>query len=78
MTLRFGEVGLIRMQFHPATGAKVRTGDDDFVASYIRVLKLTVLAKADIVHSLAPLPERDREPLLLLLCRALCRRMTGT
>ena len=112
MTLRFGEVVLIRMQFHQATGAKVRpavvlidTGDDDFVAapitsharhsdydlamedwrgaglniaSYIRVRKLTVLAKADIVRSLAPLPERDREPLILLLCRALCRRTTGS
>ena len=90
MTLRFGEANLIRMQFHQATGAKVRpavvlidTGDDDFVAapitsharhsdydlamedwrgaglnvaSYTRVRKLTVLAKADINRSLAPVP----------------------
>jgi mRNA interferase MazF len=42
MTLRFGEVVLIRMQFHQAAGAKVRpalvvldTGDDDFVAAPI-------------------------------------------
>ena len=40
MTLRLGEVVLIRMQFHEATGAKVRpavvlldTGDSDFVAA---------------------------------------------
>ena len=39
MTLRFGEVVLVRMQFHQAPGAKVRpavvlldTGDDNFVA----------------------------------------------
>src|SRR5260370_1011129 len=43
MTLRLGEVVLIRMQFHQATGAKVRpavvlldTGDDDFVAARSR------------------------------------------
>ena len=42
MILRFGEVVLIRMQFHQVTGAKVRpamvlleTGDDDFVAAPI-------------------------------------------
>jgi len=40
MTLRLGEVVLIRMQFHQAPGSKVRpalvlldTGDDDFVAA---------------------------------------------
>src|SRR5580658_8848640 len=89
MTMRFGEVVLIRMQFQQATGAKVRpagllldSGDDDFVAapitsrakksgydlamegwraaglnvaSYIRVHKLTVLAKADIARGLAHL-----------------------
>ena len=112
MTLRFGEVVLIRVQFHQETSAKVRpavvlldTGDDDFVAapitsqarhsdydlaiedrraaglnvaSYIRVHMLTVLAKADIVRRLVPLPEQDREQLMLLLCRALCRRTNGT
>src|SRR2546427_10747442 len=42
MILRFGEVVLIRMQFHQTTGAKVRpavvlldTGDEDFVAAPI-------------------------------------------
>jgi mRNA interferase MazF len=91
MTLRFGEVVLIRMQFHQAAGAKVRpalvlldTGDDDFdagpitsqgrhsdldfamddwraaglnVSSYIRVHKLTVLPKTDIIRRLGLLSE---------------------
>ena len=42
MTLRFGDVVLIRMDFHQTTGAKVRpavvlldTGDEDFVAAPI-------------------------------------------
>jgi len=42
MILQFGDVVLIRMQFHQAAGAKVRpavvlldTGDDDFVAAPI-------------------------------------------
>ena len=42
MTFAFGEVVLIRIQFHQSTGAKVRpavvvldTGDDDFVAAPI-------------------------------------------
>jgi mRNA interferase MazF len=42
MTLRLGEVILIRMQFHQAPGSKVRpalvlldTGDEDFVAAPI-------------------------------------------
>lgn len=42
MTLRLGEVVLIRMQFHQAGGSKIRpavvildTGDDDFVAAPI-------------------------------------------
>ena len=42
MTLRFGEVVLIRMQFHQAPGSKVRlalvlldTGDDDLIAAPI-------------------------------------------
>lgn len=42
MTLQFGEIVLIRMQFHQTTGVKVRpalvlldTGDDDFVAATI-------------------------------------------
>jgi mRNA-degrading endonuclease toxin of MazEF toxin-antitoxin module len=106
MTLRLGEVVLIRMQFHEATGAKVRpavvlldTGDSDFVAapvtsharnsefdlaigewraaglnvaSSIRIHKLTVLAKNDIVRSLGTLPESDQASLAGLLCRAFC------
>jgi hypothetical protein len=42
MTLRFGELVLIRMQLHQTTGAKVRPalvlldpGDDDFIAAPI-------------------------------------------
>ena len=107
MTLRFGEIVLVRIQFHQAAGAKVRpavvlldTGDDDFVAapissqarhsdydlaiedwrdaglnvaSYIRVHKPTVLAKADIVQSLASLAERDRQSLVSLLRSTFCR-----
>jgi len=37
------------------------------IASYIRAHKLTVLAKAEVVRSLALLSERDREPLVALL-----------
>lgn len=111
MALRFGEVVLIRMQFHQAAGAKVRpavvlldANDDDFVAapitsqarhtdydlavedwqgaglnvaSYIRVHKLTVLAKDDIVRSLAPLAERDRQSRISMLCRTFCQSTTS-
>jgi len=111
MILQFGEVVLVRMQFHQAAGVKVRptvvlldTSDDDFVAapvtsrardsgydlaienwgaaglnvaSHIRVHKLTVLAKADIVRDLAVLTERDLKALVSLLCRAFCRGMIG-
>jgi hypothetical protein len=42
MTLRLGEVVLIRMQFHQSSGSKIRpalvlldTADDDFVAAPI-------------------------------------------
>ena len=91
MILRLGEVVLIQMQFHQATGAKVRpalvfldTGDDDFccgahhdVASPIRVHKPTVLAKTDIVRSLGLLSEPDRESLVALLCRAFCPKTGG-
>ena len=106
MLLRFGEVVLIRMDFHQTTGAKVRpavvlldTGDEDFVAapitsqprnstwdlavekwasaglnvaSHIRVHKLAVLAKADIVRSLGSLAIEDTGRLNLLLCRVYC------
>jgi mRNA interferase MazF len=43
------------------------------VASYIRVHKLAVLARSDILRSLGLLTERDRESLVALLCRAFCR-----
>jgi mRNA-degrading endonuclease toxin of MazEF toxin-antitoxin module len=112
MILRFGEVVLIRMQFHQTTGAKVRpavalldTGDEDFVAapitsqsrhseydlaiedwrsaglnvaSFVRVHKLTVLAKADILRSLALVSRRDSDALLALLCRSFCPKAPGT
>jgi len=48
------------------------------VASYARLHKLTVLAKADMVRSLALVSDRDRDSLLALLCRAFCRRAPGT
>jgi mRNA interferase MazF len=106
MTLKFGEVVLIRMQFHQTAGAKVRpalilldTGDDDFVAapitsqlrhsdydltiedwrsaglnvaSYARIHKLAVLAKADVLRRLALISERDRDSVRALLRRAFC------
>ena len=108
MTLQFGEVVLIGVQFHETTGAKVRpalvlldAGDEDFVAapvtsrarlsaydvaledwqatglnvaSYVRVHKLTVLAKAEIVRRLGTISEKDRDLLLQVLCRAFCRK----
>jgi len=104
MTLRFGEVVLIRMQFHQTTGIKIRpavvlldTGDDDFVAapitsqlrhtdydlfledwraaglnvaSCVRVHKLSVLPKADIVRSLARVSTQDADALRNHLLRA--------
>jgi mRNA interferase MazF len=97
MTLRPGEVVLIRIDFHQTAGGKVRpavvlldSGDDDFVAapitsrsrfsrfdvpihqwreaglntaSTIRVHKLTVLAKDEIVRRLGDLVEADRTAL---------------
>ncbi len=95
MKLVFGELVLIRIDFHQATGAKIRpvaiaildTGDDDFIAapltsvarntdydlaitdwrgaglnvpSYVRVHKLTVLAKADVVKRLGFLTDVDK------------------
>src|SRR5580658_9480510 len=94
MTLRPGEVVLIRIDFHQVPGGKVRpavvlldSADDDFVAapitsshrvsgfdvpihqwreaglntaSTIRVHKLTVLAKDEIVRRLGELADHDR------------------
>lgn len=104
MTLRPGEVVLIRIDFHQTAGGKLRpavvlldSGDDDFVAapitsrlrtsafdvsihhwreaglntaSTIRVHKLTVLAKEEIVRRLGDLAEPDRTALTVVLRRA--------
>ena len=112
MTLRFGEVVLIRMQFHQAPGSKVRpalvildTGDDDFVAapitsqsrlseydvaiehwraaglnvaSTVRVHKLTVPGKGDLVRHLGLLSDTDCASLLAVLCQTFCPRTGGT
>src|SRR5260370_41612722 len=104
MTLRRGEVVLIRIEFHQTSGGKLRpavvlldSGDDDFVAapitsrprisdfdlsilqwreaglntaSTIRVHKLTVLAKDEVVRHLGELTEPDRTALTAALRRA--------
>src|ERR1035438_796218 len=98
MTLRPGEIVLIRIGFHETPGGKLRpaavlldSGDDDFVAapvtsrsrvsdfdvpihqwreaglntaSTIRVHKLTVLAKDEIVRRLGELAAADRAALI--------------
>jgi mRNA interferase MazF len=108
MTLQFGEVVLINVLFHQATGAKVRpalvlldTGDEDFlaapvtsrargteydvalkdwqasvlnIASYVRVHKLTVLAKAEVIRRLGTTSAADRDSLHQVLCHAFCRK----
>jgi mRNA-degrading endonuclease toxin of MazEF toxin-antitoxin module len=104
MTLRPGEVVLIRIDFHQMPGGKLRpavvlldSADDDFVAapitsrprvsnfdvpiqrwrdaglntaSTIRVHKLTVLVKDDIVRRLGELARADRSTLIEVLHRA--------
>jgi mRNA-degrading endonuclease toxin of MazEF toxin-antitoxin module len=104
MTLRPGEIVLIRIDFHNTPGGKLRpaaflldSGDDDFVAapvtsrfrasdfdvpiqqwreaglntaSTIRVHKLTVLAKDEIVRRLGELAVVDRTALAEVLRRA--------
>jgi mRNA-degrading endonuclease toxin of MazEF toxin-antitoxin module len=104
MTLRPGEVVLIRIDFHEASGGKLRravvlldSADDDFIAapitsrlrfsefdlpihqwreaglntaSTIRVHRLTVLAKDEIVRRLGALAEADRTALTAVLRRA--------
>ena len=104
MTLRPGEVVLIRIDFHQTPGGKLRpavvlldSGDDDFVAapitsrlrvsdfdlpihewrlaglniaSMIRVHKLTVLPKDEIVRRLGDLAGADRAALTEVLHRA--------
>ena len=104
MTLRPGEIVLIRIDFHQTPGGKLRpalvlldSGDDDFVAapitshfrasafdlsiqhwrsaglntpSTVRVHKLTVLAKNEIVRRLGDLAGPDRDALTGILRRA--------
>ena len=104
MTLRPGEVVLIRIDFHQTSGGKLRpalvlldSGDDDFVAapitsrlrtsdydvsinkwreaglniaSTIRVHKLTVLPKNEVVRRLGELAEPDRAAVRAVLHRA--------
>jgi mRNA interferase MazF len=104
MTLRLGDVVLIRIDFHQTSGGKVRpavivldSGDDDFVAapitshprgsdfdlsirewraaglntaSTIRVHKLTVLAKSEVVRRVGQLTGSDRDALAKVLTRA--------
>ena len=104
MTLRPGEIVLIRIDFHNTLGGKLRpaavlldSGDDDFVAapitsrfrvsdfdvpihqwreaglntaSTIRVHKLTVLAKDEIVRRLGDVAAADRTALAEVLRRA--------
>ena len=104
MTLRPGEVILIRIDFHEAPGGKVSptvvlldSGDDDFVgapitsrprfsefdltlrqwreaglnaASTIRVHKLAVLAKHEIVRRIGELSGEDRSALRDILRHA--------
>lgn len=104
MTLRPGEVVLIRIDFHQTPGGKLRpavvlldSGDNDFVAapitshlrvsafdlpiqqwreaglntpSTIRVHKLTVLAKSEIVRRLGDLAGADRDAVNEVLRRA--------
>jgi mRNA interferase MazF len=43
------------------------------VASTIRIHKLTVLAKAEIVRNLGLLSQKDLESLRAMVCRAFCR-----
>jgi mRNA interferase MazF len=44
------------------------------VPSYVRIHKLTVLAKSEIVRKLAAVSETDRNSVVELLCMAFCQR----
>jgi mRNA-degrading endonuclease toxin of MazEF toxin-antitoxin module len=80
MTLQPGEVVLIRIDFHKAAGGKLRPAVvllDSAMArgclntsSTIRVHKLTVLAKDEIVRRLGELADADRIALTEVLRRA--------
>ena len=48
------------------------------VESFVRVHKLTILAKADILRSLGLVSDRDRDSLLSILCRSFCPRAPRT
>jgi len=112
MTLRPGEVVLIRIDFHQTPGGKLRpcvvlldTADDDFVAapitsrlrvsdfdlpihewreaglnvaSVIRVHKLTVLSKDEVVRRIGKLAAADRVALTGVLRRAFSLDPTPT
>ncbi len=47
------------------------------VASSIRIHKLTVLPKTEIMRSLGNLSNSDRDALVQLLCQAFCPRLEG-
>jgi hypothetical protein len=74
MTLRRGEVVLIRVEFHQTPGGKLRPAvvllDSGDTPSTIRVHKLTVLAKHEIVRRLGELGEVDRVALGVVLHEA--------
>jgi mRNA interferase MazF len=47
------------------------------VGSSVRIHKLTVLAKAEVVRRLGLLSDADREQLIIVLCRTFCPRTGG-
>jgi hypothetical protein len=47
------------------------------VASSVRIHKLTILAKAEVLRSLGSLSDTDRASLIAILCRAFCPRTPG-
>jgi mRNA interferase MazF len=47
------------------------------VASYVRVHKLTVLARAEVVRSLGLITDADLDRLKAVLCHAFCPRTGG-
>jgi mRNA interferase MazF len=47
-------------------------------ASFVRVYKLTVLAKSDILRTLGHLQQQDRESITAVLCHGFCRTAQGS
>jgi mRNA interferase MazF len=47
------------------------------VASFVRVHKLSVLAKADVIRRIGQLSEGDRTVFEALVCKSFCRSETG-